>query len=169
MTNHITPILQDLDFISSDEGGNDDQHHRFRKNRQPHPSTTSSTPPSQSSSNPYLNAANRSSVASLPQYASCTDLDLTEDEEDEEQQSRAGGGSGGGSKKSGPPPPGQLTLEGQQNRSVVIGWRAPESSQRSRVEAYQVVVDGALHSTVPASRGDKEEEDEVDDQVWNSP
>ena len=48
------------------------------------------------------------------------------------------------------PPPRQLTLERQLNKSVVIGWNAPEAPPGT-VDCYHVYVDGLLRTSVRAS------------------
>ena len=111
-----TSIPQDLDFMSSDEM--DDKPVSSRKNK--------SEPPVQSS------ALQKTPL--LPQYASCTDLDMTEDED-------------GSDFIKGIPSPRLLTFEPQQNRSVVIGWSPPEIKP-NLISAYQVIIDSSLHATV---------------------
>lgn len=49
------------------------------------------------------------------------------------------------------PAPRQLTLERQLNKSVLIGWTAPEGVQQANIESYHVYVDGVLKTTVKAS------------------
>ncbi len=78
---------------------------------------------------------------SLPQYASCTDLDLTEDELDN--------GSGNDRSKK-IPAPRQITFEPLQNKSVVIAWNPPEHKV-ANVASYQVVVDSNVHSSIKAT------------------
>ena len=60
----------------------------------------------------------------LPQYASCTDLEMTEDEAD----------SPSSTSRKVPPAPWQLTMEAQHNKAVVIGWTAPEQAERLVME-----------------------------------
>ena len=48
------------------------------------------------------------------------------------------------------PAPRQLTLERQLNKSIVIGWTAPEAAAGT-VDCYHVYVDGLLRTTVRAS------------------
>ncbi|XP_037091417.1 peripheral-type benzodiazepine receptor-associated protein 1-like [Pollicipes pollicipes] len=48
------------------------------------------------------------------------------------------------------PPPRQLTLERQLNKSIVIGWTAPEGPPGA-VDCYHVYVDGLLRTTVRAT------------------
>ena len=107
-----TSIAQDLDFISSDEGA--EECGRYFSSRK----------------------------ATLSHYASCTELDLTEDE------CEAGAGAGAGA-TDWVPPPKHLTLETQLNRSFVIGWTAPDW-RGSALDQYQVLVDGQVQDTVPA-------------------
>ena len=57
----------------------------------------------------------------LPQYASCTDLEMTEDEADSSPSSTS---------RKVPPAPWQLTMEAQHNKAVVIGWTSPEEADR---------------------------------------
>ncbi|XP_075983360.1 RIMS binding protein isoform X4 [Anticarsia gemmatalis] len=49
------------------------------------------------------------------------------------------------------PAPRQLTLERQLNKSVLIGWTAPEGVQQANIESYHVYVDGVLKTTVKAT------------------
>ncbi|XP_049879381.1 RIMS-binding protein 2-like isoform X10 [Pectinophora gossypiella] len=49
------------------------------------------------------------------------------------------------------PAPRQLTLERQLNKSVLIGWTAPEGVQQANIDSYHVYVDGVLKTTVKAS------------------
>ncbi|KAJ0173196.1 hypothetical protein K1T71_011372 [Dendrolimus kikuchii] len=49
------------------------------------------------------------------------------------------------------PAPRQLTLERQLNKSVLIGWTAPEGVHQANIESYHVYVDGVLKTTVKAS------------------
>ena len=48
------------------------------------------------------------------------------------------------------PAPRQLTLERQLNKSVVIGWSAPEAPAGT-VDCYHVYVDGLLRTSVRVS------------------
>ena len=105
-----TSIAQDLDFISSDEGTADEPLKYFSSRK-----------------------------ATLSHYASCTDLDMTEDE-------------GDGSSEDHVPPPRHLTLETQLNKSFLIGWSAPDCPA-GVIENFQVHVDGEVKSTINA--GDK--------------
>ena len=91
-----TSIAQDLDFISSDEGYED--------------------------SKKYFS----SRKATLSHYASCTDLDMTEDEAD-----------AGDDSVDFVSPPKHLTLETQLNKSFVIGWSPPECPA-TYIDHYQV-------------------------------
>ena len=102
-----TSIPQDLDVLSSDEGAVGE----YLKPLKPEPLKRTS----------------------LPQYASCTDLEMTEDE-----------GDGASLARKVPPAPRQLTMEAQHNKSIVIEWNAPDVP----VDRYEVVVDGIVHSTV---------------------
>ena len=106
-----TSIAQDLDFISSDEG--------YEESRK------------------YFT----SRKATLSHYASCTDLDMTEDEADKAEAAETGDYVA---------PPKHLTLETQLNKSFVIGWTAPECPAAS-VDHYQVSIDGVVKSTVKHS------------------
>ena len=101
-----TSIAQDLDFISSDEGYEE--------------------------SKKYFS----SRKATLSHYASCTDLDMTEDEG---EASDAAGEYVA--------PPKHLTLETQMNKSFVIGWSAPECPV-AYIDHYQVIVDGEVKANV---------------------
>ena len=101
-----TSIAQDLDFISSDEGYEE--------------------------SKKYFT----SRKATLSHYASCTDLDMTEDEADAASDS--------GDYVA---PPKHLTLETQMNKSFVIGWSPPECPA-TYIDHYQVMVDGEVKSNV---------------------
>lgn len=47
------------------------------------------------------------------------------------------------------PAPQHLTLERQLNKSVLIGWTAPDNTHQ--LESYHVYVDGVLKVTVKAS------------------
>lgn len=49
------------------------------------------------------------------------------------------------------PAPRQLTLERQLNKSVLIGWTAPEPGPGNHIESYHVYVDGVLKTTVKAT------------------
>ncbi|KAI5632354.1 variant SH3 domain-containing protein [Phthorimaea operculella] len=49
------------------------------------------------------------------------------------------------------PAPRQLTLERQLNKSVLIGWTAPEGVQQANIDSYHVYVDGVLKTTVKAT------------------
>lgn len=49
------------------------------------------------------------------------------------------------------PAPRQLTLERQLNKSVLIGWTAPEGVMQANIDSYHVYVDGVLKTTVKAS------------------
>ena len=97
-----TSIAQDLDFISSDEGYEE--------------------------SKKYFS----SRKATLSHYASCTDLDITEDEAETAEAS-----------SDYVSPPKHLTLETQMNKSFVIGWSPPECNP-SFIDLYQVLVDGQV-------------------------
>ena len=102
-----TSIAQDLDFISSDEG--------YEESRK------------------YFT----SRKATLSHYASCTDLDMTEDEAD-------GAGSDAGDWVA---PPKHLTLETQLNKSFVIGWSSPDCPA-AFIDHYQVIIDGEVKTNV---------------------
>jgi RIMS-binding protein 2 len=104
-----TSIAQDLDFISSDEGQEECQ--KYFTSRK----------------------------ATLSHYASCTDLDITEDEEEGQEVENVAA-------------PKHLTLETQLNRSFVIGW-SPPGGEHSSLDCYQVIVDGDVKDMVKA--GDK--------------
>ena len=103
-----TSIAQDLDFISSDEGAEESQAKYFTSRR-----------------------------ATLSHYASCTDLDITEDEGDGQEAEHAAA-------------PKHLTLETQLNKSFVIGW-SPPTNQPSSLDSYQVMVDGEVKEEVKAT------------------
>ena len=116
-----TSIPQDLDFMSSDEMDDNSKPVRTKKFSVP--------------SEPVAkNSTLQKSQPLLPQYASCTDLDMTEDED-------------GAEIIKGIPSPRLLTFEPQQNRSVVIGWSPPEVKS-NLINAYQVIIDSSLHATV---------------------
>ena len=102
-----TSIAQDLDFISSDEGYEE--------------------------SKKYFT----SRKATLSHYASCTDLEMTEDEAD-------GAGCDAGDWVA---PPKHLTLETQLNKSFVIGWSPPDCPA-SCIDHYQVIIDGEVKTYV---------------------
>jgi RIMS-binding protein 2 len=133
-----TSIPQDLDFLSSDELDE---------------TTVKTTTKSGSA---YFSA--RKTVTNLlPQYASCTDLELSEEDEN------GGGGNsgdGGGSSSNGGkvPAPKQLTLEALQNKSLVIGWNPPTDYSSNKIESYHVIVDGNVQATVEptAENGSKQ-------------
>ena len=116
-----TSIPQDLDFMSADEGMEPDSK-PIRKSSQPLP---------------VANNDFSKSWATLPQYASCTDLDMTEDDDDQELGLKGGQ----------VPCPRHLTFEPQQNRSVVIAWSPPEIKAHL-ICSYQVIVDSTLYTAV---------------------
>ena len=101
-----TSIPQDLDFISADEGIEETQ--KYFTSRK----------------------------ATLSHYASCTDLDMTEDEGDNPSSDYV-------------PPPRHLTFETQLDKSFLIGWSAPDCLA-GLVDGYQVLVDGEVKTTVKA-------------------
>ena len=111
-----TSIPQDLDFISSDEGAEE---------------------PTAAGKKCFS-----SRKATLSHYASCTDLDMTEDE------AEAAGGDGGPPSNFVPAPK-HLTLETQLNKTLLVGWIAPETTG-NLIDSYQVLVDGELSATVKA-------------------
>ena len=102
-----TSIAQDLDFISSDEGQEECQ--KYFTSRK----------------------------ATLSHYASCTDLDITEDE-------------GEGQDTNNVAAPKHLTLETQLNRSFVIGFSHPQP-QPTSLDYYQILIDGEVKDVVKAS------------------
>lgn len=104
-----TSIPQDLDFISSDEGAEEP------------------------------NKCFTSRKATLSHYASCTDLDMTEDE----------GEATAPSNQQFVPAPKHLTLETQPNKSMLVGWNVPEAAP-GLISSYQVLVDGEVMATVKA-------------------
>jgi len=105
-----TSIPQDLDFMSSDEGAEECQ--KYFSSRK----------------------------ATLSHYASCTDLDITEDESDLVQSSSSDYVT----------PPKHLTIETQLNRSFVIGWGSPDCKP-NLIDCFQVFVDGNVKETVNSS------------------
>ena len=106
-----TSIAQDLDFISSDEGAEDTSQRYFKSRK-----------------------------ATLSYYASCTDLDMTEDE-----------GVGDISPASDyVAPPKHITLETQLNKSMLVGWSMPDCT-RELLDSFQVLVDGKVCATVKAT------------------
>lgn len=111
-----TSIPQDLDFMSSDEALEADKP--LRKSGF---------------------SENILQKTSLPQYASCTDLDMTEDEDGSEL-----------ALKGQIPCPRLLTFEPQHNRSVVVGWSPPEV-KANLINSYQVIVDSSVYCTVKAT------------------
>ena len=138
-----TSIPQDLDIISSDEGVEDSNYPRISRKSKSylnHNSNMSSNATS-SHSQPLTSNIRKSSLT-LPQYASCTDLEMTEDEGD--------GPSRENSMKV-PPPPKQLTLETQHNKSLVIAWNPPDDLPVTKIESYEVLVDGVVHSSIKAN------------------
>jgi RIMS-binding protein 2 len=48
------------------------------------------------------------------------------------------------------PPPKQLTLERQLNKSILIGWNAPDCPPGT-IDCYHVYVNGVLKTTVKAT------------------
>lgn len=42
-------------------------------------------------------------------------------------------------------------MERQLNKSVLIGWTAPEGAQQANIESYHVYVDGVLKTTIKAT------------------
>lgn len=48
------------------------------------------------------------------------------------------------------PAPRNLTLERQLNKSVLIGWTAPDGPG-NQIESYHVYVDGVLKTTIKAT------------------
>ena len=87
----------------------------------------------------------KSSTASLnlPQYASCTDLEMSDEDNNETDASTADT-----SNSNRIPAPRQLTLEALQNKSLVVGWNPPPHFPSSKVECFQVIVDGNVEATV---------------------
>ncbi|KAK4878821.1 hypothetical protein RN001_011327 [Aquatica leii] len=49
------------------------------------------------------------------------------------------------------PAPRNLTLERQLNKSVLIGWTAPDVGPGNQIESYHVYVDGVLKTTIKAT------------------
>ena len=123
-----TSIPQDLDFMSSDEMDNPDDSKKPMRNKK---FSSSSSAMSEAQSTSTL----QKTQPLLPQYASCTDLDMTEDEDGAEMVIK------------GIPCPRLLTFEPQQNRSVVIGWSPPDVKS-NLINAYQVIIDSSVHATV---------------------
>ena len=123
-----TSIPQDLDFMSSDEALEADRP-LSKRNK----SFTHSEPNQQS----ILQKT------SLPQYASCTDLDMTEDEGDVSEVAHVHSAV-----KGQVPCPRLLTFEPQHNRSVVIGWSPPDV-KANFITSYQVIIDSSVHANVP--------------------
>lgn len=121
-----TSVPQDLDFLSSDETALETDPIRVRIRK------------SLAQSNDYFSAS-RKSNPNIPQYASCTDLDLTEDEAEDTS-----------SALNRTPPPRQLTLEVQQSKALVIGWNPPNYPVQ-KLECYKIVVDGKEETTVKAT------------------
>lgn len=109
-----TSVPHDLDFLSSDEA--EEKPYKF-------------TPASSHQNFSPLTRKN------LPQYASCTDLEATEDEGDGHHNEKR------------IPAPKQLTLEALQNKSLVIGWNPPDYPV-NKIDCYQVIVDGVIQSTI---------------------
>ena len=85
-------------------------------------------------SNTYF-SAKKTSTASLPQYASCTDLEMSdEDNNDANAASASAAAAADSSNGSGRvPAPRQLTLEALQNKSLVVGWNPPPHFPSSKV------------------------------------
>merc|ERR1712223_1784466 len=137
-----TSIPQDLDIISSDEGVEDSNYPRISRKSKSYLNHNSNMSNNATSSHSQPLTTNiRKSSLTLPQYASCTDLEMTEDEGD--------GPSRDNSMKV-PPPPKQLTLETQHNKSLVIAWNPPDDLPVTKIESYEVLVDGVVHSSIKA-------------------
>ncbi len=83
---------------------------------------------------------------SLPQYASCTDLDMTEDEYEASPEINL----------KAVPCPRLLTFEPQLNRSVIIGWSPPEV-KASLIGSYQLILDSNVFCTVKNGLSHNEE------------
>ena len=138
-----TSIPQDLDIISSDEGVEDSNYPRISRKSKSYLNHNSNISSNATSSHSQpLSAPIRKSSLTLPQYASCTDLEMTEDE---------GDGPARDNTTKVPPPPKQLTLETQHNKSLVIAWNPPDDLPVNKIESYEVLVDGVVHSSIKAS------------------
>ena len=122
-----TSIPQDLDFMSADECSMETDsttHHHNNSTKLPTSAirkTISGGLTTGSSSAAELNLKrtcitpddaelSKAARASLPQYASCTDLDMTEDDEADQEMELKGGQV---------PCPRHLTFEPQQNRYLI--------------------------------------------------
>ena len=78
--------------------------------------------------------AKKTSTASLPQYASCTDLEMSDEDNNDANAASASAAAADSSNGSGRvPAPRQLTLEALQNKSLVVGWNPPPDFPSSKV------------------------------------
>ena len=82
--------------------------------------------------NTYFSAKKSSAAASLnlPQYASCTDLEMSDEDNNENSSTAAADNSSNTGRI---PAPRQLTLEALQNKSLVVGWNPPPHFPSSKV------------------------------------
>jgi hypothetical protein len=140
-----TSIPQDLDIISSDEGVEASNYSRATRKSKSYLNSNMTSNATNSQTQQLSNNLRKSSLT-LPQYASCTDLEMTEDEGDGPSRDNA-------SKV--PPSPKQLTLETQHNKSLVIAWNPPDDLPVTKIESYEVLVDGVVHSSIKS--GDNNE------------
>ena len=80
-------------------------------------------------------SAKKSSVASLnlPQYASCTDLEMSDEDNNDANAASATAAAESSNSSGRVPAPRQLTLEALQNKSLVVGWNPPPHFPSSKV------------------------------------
>ena len=85
--------------------------------------------------NTYFSAKKSSSSASLnlPQYASCTDLEMSDEDNNDANAASATASADSGNSSGRVPAPRQLTLEALQNKSLVVGWNPPPHFPSSKV------------------------------------
>ena len=85
--------------------------------------------------NTYFSAKKSSSSASLnlPQYASCTDLEMSDEDNNDANAASASAAADSSNSSGRVPAPRQLTLEALQNKSLVVGWNPPPHFPSSKV------------------------------------
>ena len=77
--------------------------------------------------------AKKTSTASLPQYASCTDLEMSDEDNNDANAASAAAAADSSNGSGRVPAPRQLTLEALQNKSLVVGWNPPPHFPSSKV------------------------------------
>ena len=89
--------------------------------------------------NTYFSAKKSSAAASLnlPQYASCTDLEMSDEDNNENNSTAAADNSSNSGRI---PAPRQLTLEALQNKSLVVGWNPPPDFPSSKVRKGNTIM-----------------------------